>query len=286
MNQFDFSSTLALGQYEPSDSAVHQLVPAVKLLAVILLGSTVLFSPLFPQLPVLFFFFCLVVWKGGLKVRRLMKAVRPVLPFLVLIGIIQIFFIPRETAADPLWSYRFLRIYGVDLYETAQLFARFFCLVLLLSLFSAVTPFTELSYGTEALLKPLGKKNGLAHDMSLVITITFRFIPILVQEAEGITKAQASRGGAFGTSKTGFFRKIRLYIPLIVPLFVAALERSEVLVEAMESRCYEPGQPRTRLDEFHWKKSDRITLSGVVFLFCLLLASRILDLPRFGGLPF
>ena len=123
--------------------------------------------------------------------------------------------------------------------------------------------------------------------MSLIVTITFRFYSILAQEAEQITKAQASRGGSFGTWKTGFLKKIRLYIPLIIPLFIAALERSETLVEAMESRCYEPGAPRTRLDEFHWRRQDRIALTAAVLIFISLFISRIIPgalLPAFSTL--
>ncbi len=274
MKNFDFSGTLALGQYEPGNSSLHRLVPGAKLLSVFLLGSTVLFSPLYPVLPLLFLFFMVLARLGELKIRYLMKGIRPVLPFLLLIGIIQIFFITRDPQGVPLWSYRFIRIYPVDLYMTGQLFARFFSLVLLLSLFTSVTPFTEISHGTEFLLRPLGRKSGLAYDMSLVVTITFRFIPILAQEAENITRAQAARGGEFGTWKTSLVRKIRLYIPLIVPLFIAALERAEVLVEAMESRCYEPGKTRTRLDEFHWKARDTIAVGTVSLMFLLLLGFR------------
>jgi energy-coupling factor transport system permease protein len=213
---------------------------------------------------------------AGFKVRYLMKGIRPILPFLFLIGIIQFFFISRDVQGDPLFAAGFFKIYREDLLFTARLFARFFCLVLLLSLFTSVTPVTEISHGTEAFLRPFSRTGALAHDMSLVVTITFRFIPILVQEAEHITKAQASRGGEFGTWKTGLLKRIRLFFPLIIPLFISALERAEVLVEAMESRCYEPGARRTRLDEFHWTREDRITLVLVVSVCILLIASRFI----------
>ncbi len=286
MRNFDFSGTMALGQYEPGDSYLHRLVPGVKLLSAFLLVSVVLFSPLYPVLPLLFLFFAVLARAADLKIRYLMKGVKPVLPFLILIGIIQVFFISRDPLGEPLFVYRFLRIYPVDLYETAQLFARFFCLVLLLSLFNAVTPLTEISHGTEFLLRPLGKKSGAAHDMSLIVTITFRFIPILAQEAESITKAQAARGGEFGTWKTGFLRKVRLYVPLIVPLFIAALDRAEILVEAMESRCYTPGRHRTRLDEYHWQRRDTLAITGVGGLFLILLLLRLFQFPLPGLSPF
>jgi len=277
MNDFEIIQNMSLGQYEPGDSPVHRLVPAVKLSAVILLASAVFFAPLFPQLPLLFGFFCLTARLSGLQVRYLMRGVRPVLPFLLLIGVIQIFFISRDVSSEPLFRFLRFAVYPEDLLFTARLFARFFCLVLLFSLFSSVTPVTEISHGTESMLRPLSRNNGLSHDMALVVTITFRFIPILAQEAEHLTKAQASRGAWFGTWKMGLIKKLKLYIPLVIPLFIAALERSEILVEAMEARCYEPGAPRTRLDEYHWERRDLAALLTVIALFVLLLASRFIE---------
>lgn len=275
MNQFDFTGNLGFGQYFPSDSVIHRLIPAVKITTLLLMSSAVLFSPLIPHLPFLFLLFALTGRLARLKIFYLMKGVRPILPFLLIIGIIQILFISRAAASDPLITIWIFPVYPEDLLFTARLFGRFFSLVLLFSLFTAVTRVSEISHGVEALLQPFGLKSGLAHDASLVVTITFRFIPILAQEAEQITKAQAARGGDFGTWKTGFLKKARLYIPLIIPLFIAALERSEILVEAMESRCYEPGKTRTRLDEYTWQRRDRVAFLIVLVLFILLLFGRI-----------
>ena len=271
MMNFDFSAAMGMGQYEPGGSRIHRLVPGVKLISLILFMAGVLFSPLFPQLFLYFFFFCSVSRSAGLKIRQLLKGVKPVLPFLLLIGVIQVFFINRQVEGEPLAVVWHFSIFREDLLFTARLFGRFFNLVLLFSLFTAVTPLTEISHGTEALLRPFDRKGRWSHDLSLILTITFRFVPILIQEAEHITKAQASRGAQFGTWKTGYIKKIRLYFPLIIPLFIAALERAEILVDAMESRCYEAGTARTRLDEFYWMRQDLFALSLVFLVFLSLL---------------
>lgn len=279
MRAFSFSpSPLSSGGFR-KDSAVHRLTPGVKLAGAFILAAAVLLSPLFPQLPLLFLLLAAAGGAAGLNPAAFWRTIRPILPFLLLIGLVQIFLIPRESGAPPLFAWGVLRVFREDLLASALLFGRFFSLVLLFSLFSATTPAGEIGAGAEALLRKICPPS-LAQDAALVATITFRFIPILMEEAEHIAKAQASRGGEFGTWKMGLLRRIRLALPLVIPLFLAALERSETLVEAMESRCYEPGRPRTRLKEYPWKRRDRAVLTGIVLIFSAVLGSRFFQ----GGL--
>ena len=275
MNDFDILQNFSFGTYRPVESSIHGLHPALKIASLILLAVTVFITPLFPEMPLLFLFFILLSRLAGLKLSSLLRGIRPVLPFLILIVVIQIFFIPREYGGDPLFTLGRFGIYSEDLLFSARIFGRFFCLFLLFSLFTSVTSVSQISHGTELLLHPFSR-NGFSHDAALVITITFRFIPLLAMEAEHITKAQASRGASFGTWKTGPVKKMRLYLPLLVPLFTAALERAEILVEAMEARCYEPGRERSRMEEYSWKKGqDGSALAITVITVVLMMIRRI-----------
>jgi energy-coupling factor transport system permease protein len=274
MNDFEILHNLSMGQYKPGNTVIHNLNPALKIMALLVLMGMVFFSPLIPQMPLLFLLLVLFARLSGLKLRFLLKGVRPVLPFLLLIALIQMFLIPRFYQTEALLHFYSWELHPEDLLFTGKLFGRFFCLFLLFTLFTSVTTVSEISHGAEILFRPLGRKKGLSHDLSLVITITFRFIPILAMEAEHITKAQASRGGSFGTWKMGLIKKMRLYIPLLIPLFVAALERAEILVEAMEARCYEPGKERSRLAEYPWTGGDTRALVFLILGFLLLLLSR------------
>ncbi|MDC7236060.1 MAG: energy-coupling factor transporter transmembrane component T [Spirochaetales bacterium] len=276
MNDFEILQNLSLGQYRPGDSGIYRLNPALKLAALLVLMVLILLAPWFPQLPVLFVLLAVLARLSGQGLLSLLKGTGPVLPFLVLIALIQMFFIPRDYAGSSLFTLGPLALHREDLVFTAKIFGRFFCLFLLFTLFTTVTTVSEISHGAEILFRPFGRKKAFSHDLSLVITITFRFIPILAMEAEHITKAQASRGGSFGTWKTGFIKKMRLYIPLIVPLLIAALERAELLVEAMEARCYEAGRERSRLTEYAWNVRDTRALIILVLLTLVLTGSRFL----------
>ena len=93
----------------------------------------------------------------------------------------------------------------------------------------------------------------------MTLTIALRFIPTLAEELERIMKAQVSRGADLGQSgRLRFIRQARALLPLIVPLFVGALQRAEDLVLAMEARCYTGGKGRTHFLELHVRSSDLV----------------------------
>ena len=70
----------------------------------------------------------------------------------------------------------------------------------------------------------------------LTIAVTFRFIPILADEASSIIKIQLIRGGLKETK--GFFNKVKSLLPLFVPLIIRTLERSEAMAEALTARWF------------------------------------------------
>jgi energy-coupling factor transporter transmembrane protein EcfT len=83
------------------------------------------------------------------------------------------------------------------------------------------------------LLSPLARLGIPVQDFILIFGIALRFVPLLVEEAERIVIGQLSRGGGYQGRN-----KLRSGFALVVPLFLRALERSEVLATAMELRLF------------------------------------------------
>jgi energy-coupling factor transport system permease protein len=79
----------------------------------------------------------------------------------------------------------------------------------------------------------------------MMMSIALRFIPTLLDEADKIMKAQASRGADFETGN--LMQRAKNMLPLLVPLFISAFRRADELALAMESRCYRGGTGRTRM---------------------------------------
>ena len=82
------------------------------------------------------------------------------------------------------------------------------------------------------------------HEISMMMSIALRFIPILIEETDKIMKAQMARGADFESGN--LVQRAKSMIPILVPLFVSAFRRATDLAMAMEARCYRGGSGRTK----------------------------------------
>lgn len=89
-----------------------------------------------------------------------------------------------------------------------------------------------------------------------MMSIALRFIPILLEEMDRIMKAQQARGADFESGN--LIQRAKGLVPLLVPLFIAAIRRANDLAMAMEARCYHGGQGRTKMKPLHYEKRDRV----------------------------
>src|SRR5699024_8958337 len=104
------------------------------------------------------------------------------------------------------------------------------------------------------------------------LSISLRFIPTLMQEAEKISKAQASRGVDFRTGPVK--ERLKAIVPLLVPLFVSSFKRAEELAMAMEARGYHGGEGRTKLRMLKIQKCDWLALGLFTLVVLGLLLTR------------
>lgn len=152
----------------------------------------------------------------------------------------------------------------------------FVCLRLLLLMFGAslltfTTPPLVLSDALEDLMKPLKRFGVPAHELAMMMTIALRFIPTLLEETDKIIKAQKSRGADFMTGN--IFKRVKAFMPILIPLFISAFRRADELAMAMEARCYHGGVGRTRLKQLNFVFRDYIAM--VLFIGILLVLTVI-----------
>src|SRR5699024_11618730 len=95
------------------------------------------------------------------------------------------------------------------------------------SLLTLTTTPIEITDAIESLVHPLKKLKFPVHELALMMSISLRFIPTLMQETDKTSKAQASRGVDYRTGKLR--ERLKAIIPLLVPLFVSAFKRAEDL---------------------------------------------------------
>ena len=102
------------------------------------------------------------------------------------------------------------------------------------------------------------------HEIAMMMSIALRFIPILIDETDKIMKAQMARGACFDSGSV--IDRAKAMVPLLVPLFVSAFRRANDLALAMEARCYNGGEGRTKMKPLHYERRDAIAYIGL-FLF-------------------
>jgi energy-coupling factor transport system permease protein len=149
-------------------------------------------------------------------------------------------------------------VYDLSLIRALFIFLRIAVVIMFTSLLTFTTMTTDLNYGLEKLMAPLKIIKVPVDVITMMVSLTLRFIPTLLVETDKIMKAQASRGVDFKESK--FKDKVNQIISLLVPVFVISFKRSEDLANAMEVRGYVIGQERTRVDIYPLKATDFFTL--------------------------
>lgn len=164
---------------------------------------------------------------------------------------------------DTLYEYNVL-IYEDGLNQSAFILIRIFILISFSSLLTLTTKPTDLNNGLEGLLKPFSKFKIPTSEISMMISISLRFIPTLLEEANKIIKAQASRGVDF--NEGSFKDKVKQIISLLIPMFIISFKRADDLANAMESRGYIPGAPRTKLYEMKYRMIDYLVIMMTVLL--------------------
>lgn len=162
-----------------------------------------------------------------------------------------------------------LEIYTDGLSGAFFIMFRLIIIVTLSTILTLTTKPTDLNLGLEKILKPLSIVKVNSEEIAMIISIALRYIPTLLDEANKIMLAQASRGVDFAEGKLK--DKVMQIISLLVPMFIISFKRSDDLANAMEARSFVPGQPRTRLHSLSWHKIDT-----TVMVFCMLVLSSVI----------
>ena len=133
----------------------------------------------------------------------------------------------------------------------------------------------SLTDGLESLLSPLKAIHLPVHELSMMMCIALRFIPTLIEETDKIMSAQKARGADFETGN--LMQRVKALVPILVPLFISAFRRADELATAMECRCYQGGEGRTKMKLLRFRYIDFVT-----FGIGALLVAIVLTLAHFG----
>lgn len=108
------------------------------------------------------------------------------------------------------------------------------------------------------------EQSGVPYEFCFAFTTAVRFVPVLAEEAQTIMDAQKARG--LELEKGNFLKRIRNYIPILIPLIISAIRRSLELAEAMESRAWGAIKKRTNLYVLTVRRADYLLILVSLFI--------------------
>ena len=127
----------------------------------------------------------------------------------------------------------------------------------------------------ERRLNPLKKIKLPVHELAMMMCIALRFIPTLIEETDKIMSAQKARGA--DCESGNIFQRVKALVPILVPLFISAFRRADELATAMECRCYQGGEGRTKMKLLRYHREDFVS-----FGFGVAIIAAVITLANFG----
>ncbi|MFZ5519353.1 MAG: energy-coupling factor transporter transmembrane component T family protein [Candidatus Zhuqueibacterota bacterium] len=254
---------ITLGQYYPVDSFIHRLDPRTKVLVVFMtMMMFILWNQLLGFLIALIVLF-LIVNIARIPIALVARNLRPFI-WLFLITILLHLFLTSKDGGVFL-----IPIIGIELptqgLRLGVLYSlRLAVLIIIAALLTLTTSPMELTDAMERFLKPLQKLGISTHEFTMMITLSLRFIPTLIFEADKLQKAQVSRGARF---EGNIVQRIKSVIPLILPLFISVFRRADELALAMDARCYIGGRNRTSFKKLVFHRHDYFVLAGALIVY-------------------
>jgi energy-coupling factor transport system permease protein len=159
--------------------------------------------------------------------------------------------------------------------SAAAMTVRFVVLVESFSVFFLTTSPDHLGLALE--------RTRVPYELVFAFTTAVRFVPVLAEEAQTIMDAQKARG--LELERGNFLKRIRNYIPILIPLIVSAIRRSLELAEAMESRAWGATKNRTNLYILKIHRGDFILLALTMGIIATAIYVRLfVSIPSVGEL--
>ncbi|MBR3979220.1 MAG: energy-coupling factor transporter transmembrane protein EcfT [Oscillospiraceae bacterium] len=253
---------ITLGQYFPGNSPVHRLDPRTKLLLLIAYIVALFTASNWLTYGVVFAFLAVGITLSAIPLKSFVHGMKPLVFILVFTGILNLFFTTGEKLLVHFWI---IHIYWEGIVRALFMMSRILMLLCGTFLLTYTTSPISLTDGLESLLSPLKKIHLPVHELSMMMCIALRFIPTLIEETDKIMSAQKARGADFESGN--LVQRVKALIPILVPLFISAFRRADELATAMECRCYQGGDGRTKMKLLRYKLRDyKAFLLGALLL--------------------
>ena len=263
---------ITLGQYFPGKSVIHRLDPRTKLILLIVYIVVLFLAKSWVTYGLMLLTLVLIIKVSTIPPKAVVRGMKPLVMILIFTGILNLFFTQEGKV---LFHAGFITVSTGGILRAVQMMARILMLISATFLLTYTTSPIALTDALESLMGPLKKVRVPVHELSMMMCIALRFIPTLIEETDKIMSAQKARGADFESGN--LIQRAKALIPILVPLFISAFRRADELATAMECRCYQGGEGRTKMKLLRYHREDMIA-----FAIGACLAVTVLILSRFG----
>ncbi len=242
---------ITLGQYFPGNSIVHRMDPRTKLIMLVIYIVALFMAKSWVSYAVMLAFLVMTIRISTIPVKSIVRGMKPLVLILVFTGVLNLFFTTEGAVLVDFWV---ITITTGGLQRAVFMVARILMLITGTFLLTYTTSPISLTDGLEALMAPLKKIKVPVHELSMMMCIALRFIPTLIEETDKIMCAQKARGADFENGS--LMERAKALVPILVPLFISAFRRADELATAMECRCYQGGEGRTKMKLLRYHRED------------------------------
>ena len=258
---------ITLGQFFPGNSPVHTLDPRTKLIMLVVYIVALFSAVSWVSYALCLAFLVVSIAVSRIPVKSIFRGMKPLIMILVITGILNLFFTGGETVLVSFWVIT-VTLEGVI--RAALMVLRILMLITSTFLLTYTTSPISLTDGLESLMGPLKVIRVPVHELSMMMCIALRFIPTLIEETDKIMCAQKARGADFENGK--LMERVKALVPILVPLFISAFRRADELATAMECRCYQGGDGRTKMKLLRYRRNDLISFGIGILLVAAVIA--------------
>lgn len=252
---------LILGRYIPGNSMIHRLDPRSKLLAMFAFLLLIFWANnLITNVLIIAFVFAMVLL-SQIRLSFFINGLKPMIGIILFTTFFQVFFTP---GASVLWEFWIFKVSIEGLQQALIIFIRFVLIIFFSTLLTLTTTPLSLADGIESGLAPLKRLKVPVHEIGLMLSMSLRFVPTLMDDTTRIMNAQRARGVDF--NEGNLIQKVKSVIPILIPLFASSFKRADALATAMESRGYQGGEGRTKYRVLEWKLPDTCAVIVMILL--------------------
>ncbi|MCR4888736.1 MAG: energy-coupling factor transporter transmembrane protein EcfT [Ruminococcus sp.] len=253
---------ITIGQYFPGNSIIHRLDPRFKIVLTFIYILMLFTGSNLVCLSVGAVYTVMALLLSKIPLKMFWKSVKPLLPFLIITAILNLFLVDN---GDVLFKWRFIKITEGGINISVFMVIRISLLIMGSSLLTYTTSPITLTDAIERLMSPLKVLKFPVHELAMMMSIALRFIPTLIEETDKIMSAQKARGAEIDTGS--LVNRARNMIAILVPLFISSFRRADELATAMECRCYNGGEGRTRLRQLRSAGRDYAALAVTLIFY-------------------